>query len=221
MIDKKVSSVEEAVEPIGDGSTILVGGFGDIGVPMAIVEALARKNVKNLTLVCNNAGVGTRGLALLFQRGMISKLLASFPAQSGADEFLGSFRRGEVDVQLVPQGTLAERIRAGGAGIAGFFTPTGFGTELAKGKETRAFDGKGHVFEHAIKGDFALIRADVGDRFGNLRYRLASRNFNPVMATAVRCTIAEVRKFVALGEINPDDVHTPGVYVDRLVEVPE
>lgn len=218
MVNKQTYSLDEAVSVIEDDSVLLVGGFGDIGVPLHLVEALSKRKIKNLTLVSNNAGTGERGLSLLFKHGLVSKVIASFPEQVGAEYFLAALKRNEVTVELVPQGTLAERLRAGGAGLAGFFTPTGYGTELTKGKEFRIFNGKGYVYESAIVGDFALIKAHRADRYGNLRYRLASRNFNPVMAMAAKHTIAEVGQLVALGEIGPDDVHTPGVYVNQIVE---
>jgi 3-oxoadipate CoA-transferase alpha subunit len=218
MINKQTESLEKAVSVIKSGSVILVGGFGDIGVPLNLVEALSKQGVRNLTLVSNNAGTGEKGLSLLFKHGMVSRVIASFPSQAGADHFFAAHKRGEVEVELVPQGTLAERLRAGGSGLAGFFTPTGYGTELTEGKETRVIDGRGHVYESAIKGDFALVKAKRADRFGNLRYRLASRNFNPLMAAAAKHTIAEVEEVVPLGAIAPDDVHTPGVYVDQIVE---
>ena len=218
MINKQTASLEAAVSVIESGSMILVGGFGDIGVPLNLVETLARREVRNLTIVSNNAGTGDRGLSLLFKHGLVSKVLASFPSQAGADHFFAAYKRGEVTVELVPQGTLAERLRAGGSGLAGFFTPTGYGTELTEGKETRVIDGKGYVYESAIVGDFALVKARQADRFGNLRFRLASRNFNPLMAMAAKHTIAEVAEVVPLGGIAPDDVHTPGVFVDQFVE---
>ncbi len=218
MINKQTDSLEKAVSVIKSGSVILVGGFGDIGVPLKLVEALSGQGVRDLTLVSNNAGTGERGLSLLFKHGMVSKVIASFPSQAGADHFFAAYKRGEVTVELVPQGTLAERLRAGGSGLAGFFTPTGYGTELTEGKETRVIDGRGYVYESAIKGDFALVKAKWADRFGNLRYRLASRNFNPLMAAAARHTIVEVEEVVPLGAIAPDDVHTPSVYVDQIVE---
>ena len=218
MIDKRCSSVEAAVAGIQSNSTVLIGGFGDIGVPLRLCAALAECDVHGLTIVSNNAGTGENGLSLLFKHGRVSRLIASFPSQAGADHFLRAWRDGEVEVELTPQGTLAERLRAGGGGLGGFFTPTGFDTELTQGKETRFIDGVGHVYETALKADFALVKAQRADRFGNLRYRLASRNFNPLMAMAARYTIAEVGQIVELGTIEPDDVHTPGVYVDRVVE---
>lgn len=218
MINRQAKSLEEGVCRVSSGSVLLVGGFGDIGVPLRLVEALAHMGVRNLTLVSNNAGTGERGLSLLFKHGCVSRVIASFPSQAGADHFFAAYDRGEVEVELVPQGTLAERLRAGGSGLAGFFTPTGYGTELTAGKETRIIDGKGYVYEKALVGDFALVRAHLADRYGNLRYRLASRNFNPLMAMAARHTIAQVDKIVPLGDIAPDDVHTPGVYVNQVVE---
>ena len=218
MIDKQVQSPEAAVSVITPGSSILVGGFGDIGVPLRLVEVLAAREVGDLTIVSNNAGTGEKGLSLLFKHGRVSRIIASFPSQAGADHFFSAYNAKQVEVELVPQGTLAERLRAGGAGIAGFFTPTGYGTELAAGKETRFSDGRGYVYERALVADFALIKAAQADRYGNLRYRLASRNFNPLMAMAARHTIAEVGAIVPLGAIGPDDVHTPGVYVNQVVE---
>ena len=217
MIDKQVPTLEEAIARVRSGSTVLVGGFGDIGVPLRLIDALLATEARNLTIVANNAGTGEKGLALLFKHGRVSKLIASFPQQAGADYFQREYAGGKVDVEIVPQGTLAERLRAGGAGIAGFFTPTAYGTEIAAGKETRVIDGKGFVYEQGLRGDFAFIKAHKADRFGNLRYRLASRNFNPVMAMAADHTIAEVESVVPLGDIDPDDVHTPGIYVDAFV----
>lgn len=219
MINKKVRDVHEAVACIESGSVLLVGGFGDIGVPLELVAALAARAVTDLTLVSNNAGTGQQGLSLLFKNRQVSRVIASFPSQAGADHFFAAYAEGGVEVELVPQGTLAERLRAGGSGVAGFFTPTGYGTELTKGKETRILNGRGHVYESAIRGDYALVAADRGDAYGNLRFRLASRNFNPLMAMAARHTIAQVRQLVPVGSIDPDDVHTPGVFVNQIVEV--
>ena len=219
MTDKFFATADEAVSTITSGSTVLVSGFGDIGLPTELLNALSRTKVKDLTIVSNNAGTGDVGLALLFKNRQVSRLIASFPSQPGSTHYFEAHAEGTVEVVLVPQGTLAERIRAGGAGLAGFFTPTGFGTELAQGKETREINGKGYVYEEALVGDFALIRAHTADDLGNLRYRLASRNFNPIMAMAAKQTIAEVTHRVPTGGIEPDDVHTPGVYVDRIVEV--
>ncbi len=220
MIDKRCASVEAAVAAIRSGMTVAVGGFGDIGVPLQLCAALAAHDVHDLTIVSNNAGTAENGLALLFKHHRVSRLIASFPSQPGADHFLRAWRDGEVAVELVPQGTLAERLRAGGSGLAGFYTPTGYGTELTAGKETREIDGKGYVYERALRVDVALVKAAVADRLGNLRYRLASRNFNPVMAMAARHTIVQASRLVEPGEIDPDDVHTPGVFVDAVVELP-
>ncbi|HMN78882.1 MAG TPA: 3-oxoacid CoA-transferase subunit A [Burkholderiaceae bacterium] len=218
MIDKRCQSAARAVACIRPGMTVAVGGFGDIGVPLALCAALAEHDVHGLTIVSNNAGTAENGLALLFKQHRVARLIASFPSQPGADHFLRAWREREVEVELVPQGTLAERLRAGGSGLAGFFTPTGYGTELTTGKETRFVDGTGYVYEQALKVDVALVKAELADRLGNLRYRLASRNFNPVMAMAARHTIAQVGRLVEPGGIDPDDVHTPGVYVDAVVE---
>jgi 3-oxoadipate CoA-transferase alpha subunit len=221
MLDKRVDELSRALSVVKDGDAILVGGFGDIGVPLELVHALAQLDVRELTIVSNNAGTGELGLSLLFKYGRVARLIASFPTQPGADHFKRAYERGEVQVELVPQGTLAERLRAGGSGIAGFFTPTGYGTELAEGKETREIDGRGYVYERAIVGDVALVKAKLADPFGNLRYRLASRNFNPLMAMAARHTIAQATQIVPVGAIDPDDVHTPGVYIDQIVECAE
>lgn len=217
MIDKRTRSFEEAVSVITSGSTLLVGGFGDIGVPLRLLEALTRHTARNLTVVSNNAGTGEKGLALLFKAGIVSKLIASYPSQAGAEYFQREYAAGKVEVEVVPQGTLAERLRTGGSGIAGFFTPTAYGTELAAGKETRTIDGRGFVFEKPLTGDFALLKANRADTFGNTRYRLASRNFNPLMAMAAQHTIVEVESIVPLGALDPDDVHTPGIFVNQIV----
>lgn len=218
-MNKIAESAATAVRNVKDGSVILVAGFGDIGVPLELVHALADTGARNLTVVSNNAGTGEIGISRLFKNRQISCMIASFPSQPGADHFFAAYAEGGVKVELVPQGTLAERLRAGGSGIAGFFTPTGYGTELAEGKETRIINGRGHVYEQAIRGDLALVKAHTADTYGNLRYRLASRNFNPVMAMAVARTIAQVGHIVQPGDIHPDDVHTPGVFVNQLVEV--
>ncbi|MFT0851706.1 3-oxoacid CoA-transferase subunit A [Achromobacter sp. F4_2707] len=218
-MQKIYESADEAVSFVEDGATILVSGFGDIGLPFELLHALARTKVKGLTIVSNNAGTGELGLSRLFKNRQVSKLIASFPSQPDSLHYYDAYEEGGVELELVPQGTLAERIRAGGAGLAGFFTPTGYGTELAQGKETREVNGKGYVYEEALTGDFAFIRAHLADAYGNLRYRLASRTFNPIMAMAARNTIAEVGTIVPVGDIGPDDVHTPGVFVDRIVEI--
>jgi 3-oxoadipate CoA-transferase alpha subunit len=217
MIEKQTPTFEEAVSVIPSGASLLVGGFGDIGVPLRLLDALTRHSARNLTIISNNAGTGEKGLALLFKAGVVSRLIASFPTQPGSDYFQREYAAGKVDVEVVPQGTLAERIRAGGAGIAGFFTPTAYGTELAEGKETRVIDGRGFVLEKPITADFALVKANKSDTFGNTRYRLASRNFNPLMAMAARHTIVEAESIVPLGSLDPDDIHTPGIYVNQVV----
>ncbi len=219
MIDKIRASAAEAVAIVPSGSVVLSGGFGEIGVPQELLEALAERDVKDLTIVSNNGGTGDRGLALLFKQRRVRRLITSFPSQPGADHFHAAYEEGGVEVELVPQGTLAERLRAGGAGLAGFFTPTGYGTELAQGKETRIVNGRGFVYENALTADFAFVIADRSDPYGNLRYRLAARNFNPVMAMAARHTIAQVSALVPLGSIEPDDVHTPGIFVNQVVKV--
>ena len=219
MIDKIVGSTDEAVAGVGDGDVVLVGGFGNSGVPMALIEALVRLGRRGLTVVSNNCGIGETGLALLFKHHLVARACASFPAQAGNHHFVAAYEAGECQLELIPQGTLAERLRAAAAGLGGFFTPTGAGTELAAGKETREIDGRTFVFERPLRGDVALVTAHLGDRFGNLRHRLSSRNFNPVMAMAARLTIAQVDEVVAPGAIEPDDVHTPGIFVDRIVQV--
>ncbi|MDM9560946.1 3-oxoacid CoA-transferase subunit A [Bordetella petrii] len=218
MLHKSYESADEAVSVVKSGATILVSGFGDIGLPFGLLHALARTAARDLTIVSNNAGTGEQGLSRLFKNGQVARLIASFPSQPDSHHYFAAHQAGQVEVELVPQGTLAERIRAAGAGLAGFFTPTGYGTELARGKECRIVNGRGYVYEEALAGDFAFIKADVADAYGNLRYRLASRNFNPIMAMAARTTIAQVKRMVPVGAIDPDDVHTPGVYVDRIVE---
>lgn len=219
MMRKIYDSAEEAVSDVGSGATILVSGFGDIGLPFELLHALARTGVKDLTIVSNNAGTGELGLSKLFKNRQVTRLISSFPSQPDSHHYFEAYGEGRVEVELVPQGTLAERIRAGGAGLAGFFTPTGYGTELSAGKETREINGKGYVYEEALVGDFAFIKAQTSDPYGNLRYRLASRNFNPIMAMAARITVAEAKNIVPVGAIEPDDVHTSGVFVDRVVEV--
>ncbi len=220
MIDKVVASIDEALADVPDGAVLLVGGFGGRGVPMKLIPGISRRGVKDLTIISNNLGMGKDGdLGMLFKNSQVGKALASFPIRPGCNDFKDAYDRGEVDLQIVPQGTLAERIRAGGAGIGGFFTPTGVGTILAEGKETRELDGRLQVFEQAIRGDFALIHARQADRHGNLRFNRGARNFNPVMAMAAKVTIVEVEELVPLGAIDPDDVHTPGIFVDRVVVV--
>lgn len=219
MIQKIMPNVVEALKDISDGSTILVSGFGDAGLPVFLLDALLEQGAKNLTLVSNNAGTQGVGIAKLIAGGRVKKMICSFPRQPESGAFDELYREGKIELELVPQGTLAERIRAGGAGIGGFFTPTGFGTELAKDKECREIDGINYVFEKAIQADYALIKADKGDRWGNLVYHGTARNFAPIMATAARCTIAQVNQTVQLGELDPEAVVTPGIFVKRIVLV--
>ena len=219
VIDKVVASVDEAVAGVRDGDVVLVGGFGNVGVPVALIEGLVRLGRRDLTVVSNNCGTGETGLALLFKHHLVSRACASFPAQAGNHHFVAAYESGECALELVPQGTLAERLRAAAAGLGGFFTPTGAGTDLMAGKETREIDGRLHVLEVPLRGDVALVVAHRAVRFGNLRHRRSPRNFNPVMAMAARLTIAQVEEVAPPGSIDPDDVHTPGIFVDRVVAV--
>ena len=218
MIDKRFASIENALAGIRDGSVILVGGFGNAGSPIPLLEALIDQGATDLTIVSNNAGEGDFGLAALMKAGRISKIICSYPRSSGSVIFEELYGQGKIDLEVVPQGTLSERMRAAGAGIGGFYTPTSAGTLLAKGKETREIEGKLHVLELPLKGDVALIKADLADRWGNLTYNKSARNFGPTMAMAVDLTIAQVRQIVDLGEISPELVVTPGIFVDRVVK---
>jgi 3-oxoadipate CoA-transferase alpha subunit len=220
MIDKQVASPEAAVADIFDGATVMIGGFGNAGMPSALIDALIAQGAGDLTIVNNNAGNAERGLALLLKQKRVRKILCSFPRQVDSHVFDGLYRAGEIELELVPQGNLALRIQAAGAGLGAVFTPTGYGTELAKGKETREIDGRHYVLEYPIRADFALIRADRGDRWGNLVYRKTARNFGPIMAAAAKVTIAQVREVVPLGAIDPEHVVTPGIFVKRVVGVP-
>src|SRR5256885_12237118 len=215
MIDKVVASAEEAVKDIADGATLVVGGFGLCGIPENLINALVSRGVKGLTCVSNNAGVDDWGLGLLLQTKQIRKMVSSYVGENA--EFERQYLAGELEVEFVPQGTLAERMRAGGAGIPAFFTPAGYGTIVAEGKETRKFDGRMYVMERGVVGDFSLVAAWKGDRLGNLVYRKSARNFNPMAATAGRICIAEVEELVEPGAIAPDHVHTPGVFVHRMI----
>ena len=217
MIQKIMPNVTEALRDIADGSTILISGFGGAGLPVFLLDALLEQGAKELTLASNNAGNQGVGIAKLVAAGRVKKMICSFPRQPESGAFDDLYRQGKIELELVPQGTLAERIRAGGAGIGGFFTPTGFGTDLAKDKECRQIDGIDYVFEKAIKADYALIKADKGDRWGNLVYHGTGRNFGPIMATAARCTIAQVNQVVELGQLDPENVVTPGIFVKRIV----
>ncbi len=216
MINKVVASPEQALEGVRDGMTLLVGGFGLCGIPENLILALKKTGAKGLTCVSNNAGVDGFGLGMLLETRQIKKMISSYVGEN--KEFERQFLSGELEVELNPQGTLAERLRAGGAGIPAFFTPTGVGTVVADKKETREFDGRTYVMEKAIKGDFALVKAWKADPFGNLIYRKTARNFNPMMAAAGRICIAEVEEIVEAGALNPDEIHTPAVYVKRLVK---
>ena len=220
MINKIVASTAEAVANIGDGATVMVGGFGTAGMPAELVDALIAQGARNLTIVSNNAGNAETGLAALLKAQRVKKIICSFPRQTDSWVFDGLYRSGELELELVPQGNLAERIRAAGAGIGAFYTPTGYGTPLAEGKETRRIDGRDYVLEYPIRADFALIKALRGDRWGNLVYRKTARNFGPIMASAAKCTIAEVREIVNLGDLDPENVVTPGIFVQRIVEIP-
>ena len=219
MIDKVFPSVAAALEGIRDGATVMIGGFGLAGQPVELIEALVEQGARDLTIVHNNAGNGETGLAALLKAGRVRKIVCSFPRQVDSHVFDALYRAGRIELELVPQGNLAERMRAAGAGIGGFFTPTGYGTELAEGKETRLLDGRMQVFEAPIHADVALIQAERGDRWGNLEYRKTARNFGPVMAMAAKCTIAAVHDIVPLGSIDPERVVTPGIFVKRVVAV--
>jgi 3-oxoadipate CoA-transferase alpha subunit len=219
MINKIVSSAEEALRDVPDGATVMIGGFGTAGLPNELIDALIAQGAKDLTIVNNNAGNGDTGLAALLAARRVRKIICSFPRQADSHHFDALYRSGEIELELVPQGNLAERIRAAGAGIGGFFTPTGYGTDLAKGKETREINGRMYVLEAPIHADFALIRAEAGDRWGNLTYRMTARNFGPVMAMAAKVTVATVHELVELGSIDPEAVVTPGLFVQRVVRV--
>ena len=220
MIDKIVPSAAAAVADIPDGATVMIGGFGTAGMPSELIDALILRGPRELTIVNNNAGNGDTGLAALLKAKLVRKIICSFPRQTDSYVFDELYRAGDIELELVPQGNLAERIRAAGAGIGAFFTPTGFGTLLAEGKETRVIDGRSYVLEHPIRADFALIKALRGDRWGNLVYRKTARNFGPIMASAAKCTIVQVREVVNLGDLDPEAVVTPGIFVKRVVEVP-
>ncbi|GAB3299666.1 3-oxoacid CoA-transferase subunit A [Epidermidibacterium keratini] len=219
MIDKRVGGLAEAVEGIDDGATILVSGFGDAGIPVELCHAVLDRGVRDLTIVTNNGGSGETDIAALIREKRVAKLICSYPRSTGSHWFKQRWDEGALELELVPQGTLSERMRAAGAGLGGFFTPTGAETELAQGKETRMINGRLHVLEQPLPGDFALVHAQQADRWGNLTYHLAARNFGPTMATAAATTIVQVREFVELGGLNPEHIITPGIFVDRIVEV--
>jgi len=215
-VDKRISSADAAIENLQDGATILMGGFGLCGIPENLIAAVRRKGVKDLTIVSNNAGIDSFGIGLLLQNRQVKKMVSTYVGENKLFEQLVT--SGELQLELNPQGTFAERIRAGGAGIPAFYTPTGYGTMVAKGKETREFDGRHYVLERGIRGNFAFVKAWKGDRWGNLIYRRTARNFNPMMATAADYVIAEVEHLVELGELDPDNVHTPGIYINAIFQ---
>jgi 3-oxoadipate CoA-transferase alpha subunit len=218
MIDKTFASPAEAVADVFDGATVLIGGFGMAGVPVHLIDALIAQGAKNLTIVNNNAGYAEAGVAALLKNGQVRKIICSYPRQPDSYVFDELYRSGKLELELVPQGNMALRIQAAGEGLGAVFTPTGYGTQLAEGKETREIDGRHYVLEYPIRADFALIRAERGDRWGNLVYRKAARNFGPIMAMAAKCTIAQVREMVPLGTLDPEAVVTPGIFVKRVVE---
>lgn len=220
MIDKTVSSLDAAVAGIHDGATLMIGGFGAAGQPAELIDAVIAQGAKDLTIINNNAGNGETGLAALLKERRVRKIVCSFPRQVDSHVFDALYRAGEIELELVPQGNLAERIRAAGAGIGAFFTPTGYGTQLAEGKETRVIDGRPYVLEYPIHADFALIKALKADRWGNLVYRKTARNFGPIMASAATCAIVQVAEIVDLGMLDPESVVTPGIFVKRVVHVP-
>jgi 3-oxoadipate CoA-transferase alpha subunit len=219
MIDKIFESPEAALADMPDGATVMIGGFGNAGMPAVLIDALIAQGACGLTIVNNNAGNGDAGLAALIKAKRVRKILCSFPRQADSWHFDALYRAGEIELELVPQGTLAERIRAAGAGIGAFFTPTAFGTDLAKGKETRRIGDRDYVLEYPIHADYALIKADRADRWGNLAYRKTARNFAPIMAAAARCSVAQVRETVELGGLDPEAIVTPGIFVKRVVRV--
>jgi len=220
-VNKVVTSGREAIAGIGDGATLMVSGFGPPGQPSELIDAVLTSGVGDLTIINNNAGAGGRAISDLFAAKRVRKVICSFPKAIGSTVFDDLYRAGEIELELVPQGTLAERIRAGGAGIKGFFTPTGYGTELAAGKETKVIDGIPCVLETPLYADFALVRADTGDRYGNLTYRKTGRNFGPLMAAAAEVTIAEVAHLLDPNAMNPETIVTPGIYIDRLLVLDE
>jgi len=216
MINKVVAGPDEAIHDIPDGATLMLGGFGLCGIPENCIAALIRKGVKGLTCISNNAGVDDFGIGLMLKTRQVKKMISSYVGENA--EFERQLLSGELEVDLIPQGTLAERVRAGGAGIPAFFTPTGYGTEVAVGKEARQFDGKWHIMESWLKADFSIVKAWKGDTAGNLVFRGTARNFNPMMATAGRITIAEVEELVEAGELDPNQIHTPGIFVHRIFQ---
>ncbi len=219
MIDKISASVADALAGVRDGATVMIGGFGTAGIPNTLIDGLIEQGARDLTLVNNNAGNGETGLAALLKTGRVRKIICSFPRQADSQVFDALYRAGKLELELVPQGNLAERIRAAGAGIGAFFCPTGYGTPLAEGRETRVIDGKAYVLEYPIHADLALIQAERGDRWGNLTYRKAARNFGPVMAMAAKKTVATVHEIMALGTLDPEAIVTPGIFVSHIVQI--
>lgn len=220
MIDKIVSSLAEAIAGVKDDSVVLIGGFGEVGQPRALVDALIEQGASNLTIVANNAGVGHAGIARLMELGRVRKVICSFPRSVGSVVFEQLYREGKIELEIVPQGTLAERMRAAGAGVTAFYTPTAVGTKLGQGKEVREIGGKRCVLEQALYGDVALVEAWRADRWGNLTYNQSGRNFNPVMATAAKLTVVQTHELVELGSLAPETIVTPGIFVNRVVQVP-
>ena len=220
MIDKIVQSMADAMAGIKDGSTVLIGGFGAVGQPNALIDGLIEQGATDLTVACNNAGVGHVGLARLMELGRVRKIICSFPRSSDPVVFETLYRAGQIELEIVPQGTLAERMRAAGAGVPAFFTATGVGTKMAIGKEHREIDGRTHILENALKGDVGLVEAWEADRWGNLTFKESGRNLNPVVAMASKLTLVQTRHIRDLGEIHPDHVVTPGIFVDRVLHVP-
>ncbi len=220
MIDKRVQTMADALAGVTDGATVLIGGFGAVGQPNALIEGLIEQGASDLVCVANNAGTGHTGLARLMELGRVRRMICSFPRSVGSVVFEQLYRAGRIELEIVPQGTLAERMRAAGAGIPAFYTATAAGTQLARGKETREIDGRTYVLEHALPGDLALVEAWQADRWGNLTFRSSGRNFNPVMATAGRLTVVQTQHVVELGALDPEAVATPGIFVDRVLHLP-
>ena len=218
MLNKIKASLEEAIAPIQDGASIIVSGFGEAGVPYELMNAIIDKDLRDLLIIANNAGTYDRGIAAMIRQGRVRKVICSHPRPPNSEAFAQAYREGRVELECMPQGTLAERLRAAGAGLGPFFTPTGYGTLVAEGKEQRVIDGKGYILEQPLSGDFALIKADQGDRWGNLTYRFAQRQFGPVMSMAGKHTIVQVREIVELGALDPQYIMTPGIFVDAVVK---
>jgi len=219
VIDKRIDSPAQAVADIADGASVMIGGFGEAGSPIELIHALIDRGAQNLTVISNNTGSGRVGLAALIAAGLVAKVICSFPKSTNSLVFPELYRAGRIELELVPQGTLAERIRAGGAGIPAFYTPAGVGTVLAAGKETRTFAGREYLMEHGLRADFALIKAERADRYGNLVYHATARNFSPIMCMAARTTIVQAREWVGVGGLDPECIVTPGIFVQRVVVV--